>query len=668
MISVEARQNLYAEFCVNGDKSLTVRALLLGAIAKGKTKIVNPLIAKDTLATIECVKKLGATVFISGNEILITGAKKVNDNVTFDCENSATLARLLIGLLSGLKVNATIIGDSSLSARPMKRVCDPLKLRGACVNDTNGCLPVYIKPATLKDCVYEMEVDSAQVKSAIILSGVTAGVNTVIIEKNATRDHTEKILPLFGIKVRQNKNKIQVDAGNLNGAKIVIPRDPSSSAYYFAMGLLLGEVTVKGVLLSTARDGFFEKLKCAGAKIEYANQKKSPFGKVADITAYKSAIEYFEVSTNELPTMIDEIPLICAIATLNKGCKIIGAKELRFKESDRLNSTRELLQLAGGKCEICDNDLLVYPLQKGSFFEYSSEDHRMEMTAFVLMSAIKGGSLKQKSAEISFPDFYKNYYKLPLGLIGKNLSKSLSGKIHKFILSALGVENFSYEQLSLPENKLNGFFKKCSYKAFNGTIPYKKDLFLYAKELSADAKKAQSVNYLLNGKGYTTDGKGLVTACFYFGEEIKGRKVLVYGMGGAGRSIALAFLKAGATVFVDNRTKQKAIDFCAINKGAVLYDNQNCDILINATSVVDNLVFTESQILNAKFVIDINYGNDSAILYFAKQNGIKCYDGKAMLFFQAYYSDLLLAGKKENKKQAINLYNAYGKKYEDRSY
>ena len=108
--------------------------------------------------------------------------------------------------------------------------------------------------------------------------------------------------------------------------------------------------------------------------------------------------------------------------------------------------------------------------------------------------------------------------------------------------------------------------------------------------------------------------------------------------------------------------------FCAINKGAVLYDNQNCDILINATSVVDSLVFTESQILNAKFVIDINYGNDSALLYFAKQNAIKCYDGKAMLFFQAYYSDLLLAGKKENKKQAINLYNAYGKKYEDRSY
>ena len=197
MIEVLKKQNLFGNLSADGDKSITIRAILLGALSKGKTIIYNPLISQDTLAALDCVQKMGAMVTKNNNVIEIFGTQKLKNGCIFNCENSGTLARLLIGILAGAGVEATIIGDDSLSKRPMDRVCLPLIERGANIVSNNGKLPVKIYPAKLNDFEYTMPIDSAQVKSSILLSGIVSGKKTTIIEKNFTRDHTEKMLIQF---------------------------------------------------------------------------------------------------------------------------------------------------------------------------------------------------------------------------------------------------------------------------------------------------------------------------------------------------------------------------------------------------------------------------------------------------------------------------------------
>ncbi len=666
MIKVERAQNLHAVLCAEGDKSITIRAVLLGALAKGDTVIYNPLLADDVLSAIKCVKQLGAKVAVSGNKMVVTGTKKVNGGVVFNCKNSGTLARLLIGALSGLGVEATVIGDRSLSSRPMERVCEPLRMRGARLKSTNGFLPVKIEPSKINDFEYFMPVDSAQVKSAIILAGVTSGCKTLIHEDNPTRDHTEKMLIDFGANVKIDNGVIAVENSTLIGCKIEVPNDPSSAAFYLALGLLLGEVTSKEVMINPLRDGFYRVLANAGARIEYNNIIHNSFGIISDVTAYKSPISYFEIEKEEIPTLIDEIPIIAIISAFNGGCLIKGANELRFKESDRLKGIVELLILAGGRAQIIGDNLKVEGGLIPNFFEYQGDDHRMVMCAYVLLSALNGGILNgEKNAHISFPTFFKRLESNKLCLIGANLSTSLSGKMHKHILSEIWSENFTYQMLSLKEDEIGDFFKKSTYKAINATIPYKERLFLEVKEHSKDAKICGCANYLLNNKAHTTDGEGLLLALKYNGESVANKRVCVCGMGGAGRSIALALKKAGAIVYVANRTTSKAVDFCKRVQGIALYSNEECDILINATSNVSDILFEEQAVNQSVTVIDINYNKECALINLAKKVGARHYDGKDMLFFQAYICDCIFTDAIIDEELAFNLYNSYKVKYEN---
>ena len=658
MIEVQKKQTLHANLQVDGDKSLTIRAVLLGAIALGKTVIKNALISDDTLASIDCARKMGAKVLLNGNEICITGVKNIANGQEYDCKNSATLARLLTGILAGANVHAVITGDESLKTRPMNRICEPLTLRGAQIESNSGKLPLIVKPAKLKDFTYQMQVDSAQVKSAIILSGVTGGCETTVIENNPTRDHTEKMLPLFGIKTKTTGKAVTVKSGQLNGCNIDIPCDPSSASFYLALGLLLGEVTVKNLLITPLRFGFYQKLKQAGAKIALDNIKQTPFGEVANITFYKSKLEYFEVDAQEIPAMIDELPLLACLGALNGGCLIKDAKELKVKESNRLQSTLDLIIAFGGNAQIDNDSLKVFASGEFKYFTYQSTDHRMAMCAYLLMTALKGGKLlNEEVAFISFPNFYKNINELSLGLIGGDLSQSKSGEIHKLILNAFGVQNFTYECNSLLWENLDEFFKKCPYKAFNATIPYKTTV---ANSYNGEeaVQLSDSSNYVCNSTAYTTDGEGLLFALKYYGKEVCGKNVLVYGVGGAGRSIAYSLLKAGANVYLQNRTKEKVFDFCE-KTHAKVYGGERCDILINATSVSDKPLFSEEQISHAETVVDINYGKNSETLKFAQKFGVFCCDGEAMLFFQAYISDCILLNKKADFNEGEKLFKEY---------
>lgn len=650
MKEVKKLSNFFGRFSVGGDKSITIRAILLGALAEGLTVIKSPLICEDTLAAIDCASRLGAQIKRADCKIEIIGAKKIKDGLVLDCKNSATTARLLIGALSGAEVRAQIVGDESLSSRPMNSIIEPLLSRGAKIESNNGFLPVKIYPAKLKEFEYKMPCDSAQVKSGVLFSGLTSRQKTVVIEKNTTRKHTEKMLAAFGADIAVNEKTITLSSSRISGKTVLVPADPSSGAYYAALGLLCGEVTIENLPIERERFGFYDILRLSGARIALENERIEGGVKTADVTARKSNIDYFEIKAEQIPLLVDEIPLISIVAAFNGGCKICGAYALKNKESDRLNGTAKLINAFGGEAEVLSGDLIVRSKKPNKFAEYNSDDHRMIMCAFVLASAACGGVLENENCvNISFPDFFNNLERFRCALFGANVQKSFSAAIHKKVLSAFDICDFSYEQISCNEQEFENFLKKPRYRLINATFPFKKQLFEGARTLTENAKLSQSANFLSDGKGYTTDGDGLLFAlkAEEILDDIKNKNVLVLGVGGAGRSIAVSFASDGAKVFLLNRTTQTAENFAQkcqnLKLDVRVYGGESCDIVINACSSGSPEHFNENMLFGANLVIDINYKKPSDMLSAAEKLKIPAIDGEKMLFYQAYLFDCVIA-------------------------
>ncbi len=667
-INVRQLNNIYATFSVCSDKSITVRAILFGAIAHGKTTVLHPLICEDTLAAADCAKKMGAVVKYDGEKMFIDGAEKIADGKEYDCKRSGTVLRLLCGILAGAGVNASLTGDDQLKSRPIGRIIAPLTARGADISSCNGKLPIVIKPSKLKDFTYEMPIDSAQVKSSVILSGVLAGVSTGIIEKNYTRDHTEKMLSAMGANIGVSGKSINVSPAGLHSTEFDIPCDPSAAVFYLAIGLYKGCVKVKSINISPKRAGYLYKLIDCGADITFENKRNVCGEPCADVTVRKSNIKRIEIFDNEIPSMIDELPVIGLIGGLFNGATIHGAGELKVKESDRFSGIIEILSAAGGFVKASGDDMVISGGIAPRYFEYSSDDHRLTMTAFVAMCCGAGGKiLNAVSVNKSFPDFFKNFYEFNAALIGSNVEKSLSGFTHNFFIEKLGkIKNYSYELCSVDSETAAEIIKKSRYKSINATIPYKKLVFDNVKSLTETAKLACSVNFVFDNKGYSSDGIGLIYSLLLHGKDPCGKKVLVCGIGGAGRSIAVALANYKAEVYIANRTEQKIDDFidyyrlnCKKNNRLRKFNGEKCDIVINATALKDGLPVAAEVVEQAAFALDINYGSYTEFLKTARQTGVDNADGEEMLFAQSYFADALVSGVHPEFAQFLELYKEF---------
>ena len=664
-VNVRQLNNIYATFSVCSDKSITVRAILFGAIAHGKTTVLHPLICEDTLTAEDCAKKMGAVVKYDGEKMIIDGAGKIADGKEYDCKRSGTVLRLLCGILAGAGVNAILTGDDQLKSRPIGRIIAPLTARGADISSCNGKLPIVIKPSKLKDFTYEMPIDSAQVKSSVILSGVVAGVSTEIIEKNYTRDHTEKMLSAMGANIDVDGKNIAVSPAELHSTEFDVPGDPSAAAFYLAIGLYKGCVKVKSINISPKRAWYLYKLLGCGADITFENKRIVCGEPCADVTAKKSNIKHIEIFDNEIPSIIDELPVIGLIGGLFNGVTIHGAGELKVKESDRFSGIIDILSAAGGLAKASGDDIIINGGIAPRCFEYSSDDHRLTMTAFVAMCCGAGGKiLNALSVNKSFPNFFENFYEFNAALLGSNVEKSLSGRTHNFFIEKLGkIKNYSYELCSVDSETAEEIIKKSRYKSINATIPYKELVFDNVKTLSETAKLARSVNFVFDNKGYSSDGVGLIYSLLLHGKKPQGEKVLVCGIGGAGRSIAVALAKYKAEVYIANRTEQKIDDFinyytqncenvCRLRR----YNGEKCDIVINATALKDGLPVAAEVIEQAEFALDINYGSDTEFLKTARQSGVDNADGEEMLFAQSYFADALVSGVRPEFAEFSKLY------------
>ena len=407
-----------------GDKSISHRALILGALTVGETRISGLLEGEDVLNTGKVVRALGAAVERTGlgawrlHGVGVAGFAE--PAAPLDFGNSGTGCRLMLGAVAGCPITASFDGDASLRKRPMQRVLEPLERIGAHTLVANdGRLPLQLAGA--RDpipIVYEPPVASAQLKSAVLLAGLAAPGETVVIEAEATRDHTEKMLTHFGADVRVEQHGAHgrritlVGQPELMPRPIVVPADPSSAAFPLVAAAITpgSDVILEGVMLNPLRAGLIDTLAEMGAAIERLNARIEGGEDVADLRVRGSALHGVEVPAARAPAMIDEYPILAVAASFAEGTTVMrGLKELRVKESDRLAGTADMLRANGVTVEIEGDDLFVEGRGRapGGGLVATHMDHRLAMSALVMGLASEQPVTIDDGSFIatSFPDF-----------------------------------------------------------------------------------------------------------------------------------------------------------------------------------------------------------------------------------------------------------------------
>ena len=423
--------DLSGEIVIPGDKSISHRCIILSSLAIGESKITGLLNSSDVNCTINSMKSLGSCIGLNSNDEYIVNGIGIGSlkqpETPLDFGNSGTAARLILGLVSTYPIETHFTGDESLSQRPMKRVTDPLIDFGANFQLRNSeFLPIMVKGAECPiPITYEMQVASAQVKSAIMLAGLNTPGITTIIEREKTRDHTETLFKYYGydinIEEKDGKNFISFEGQKtLNPVNIKVPGDPSSAAYPVVAGLICknSNIKIKSVLLNPTRDGMYKCLDEMGANIRYFNKKNEAGEITYDIEVSSSTLNPIDVSAERAPSMIDDYPILAVAASMANGTSIFrGLSELKVKESDRLMGIYNFLSKNGIDTRNEDNDLVINGSTDGPKGGASIEtnlDHRIAMSSIIL-GMVSEESIKVDDTETiktSFPNFIKLMKKL----------------------------------------------------------------------------------------------------------------------------------------------------------------------------------------------------------------------------------------------------------------
>ena len=403
-----------------GDKSISHRALILSALARGKSRITNILESADVRSTATVLRALGADIPPLSSEFLVTGQPPRflrSPAEPLDCGNSGTTARLMAGVIAGAGLNAKLVGDASLSRRPMRRVAEPLAAMGATIAlAPHGGLPLEIVARPLRPIEWDSRIASAQVKSAILLAALFGGVRAVVREPHLSRDHTERMLAARGatLVISDAGRTVALEAGQiLRPGDVSVPADPSSAAFFVALALLAdeGELAVTDVCVNPTRTGFYRVLERMGADITISDQREDGGEAVATLVARPSRLRGVTITPDEVPAMIDELPLFACLAARAEGMsEVRGAGELRVKESDRIATIVANLRDLGVDAQELEDGFVIRgsdrPL-RGTIT--TNADHRVAM-CFGVLGACSGNSIivdDPACVDISFPEFWR---------------------------------------------------------------------------------------------------------------------------------------------------------------------------------------------------------------------------------------------------------------------
>ncbi len=397
---------------VPGDKSVSHRALMFAALASGRSDMRNLPDGEDVLSTASCLRALGIDIHQDGDATVVISTDHLQaPSGPLDCGNSGTTMRLLAGILAGQPFRSCLIGDESLSRRPMRRVIEPLARMGAVIESLDGRAPLDIHGSRLQGIDYETPVASAQIKSAVLLAGLFADGTTTVREPALSRDHTERMLTTLGVPVSSSGAVHSVEGGRRpRSFEANIPGDPSSAAFLITAGCLTGgDVTVNGTMLNPTRAGLFTALEEMGSEIDQESTSESVGEAVGIVRGRGKPRNPVTLSDSAIPSLIDEVPLLVLAATQVAGTsEIRGVSELRVKETDRIRATTENLRLMGARIEEVEDGFVIQgptPLS-GSCVD-SRRDHRIGMMLAVA-GLIAAGETVIRGAEcaaISWPGF-----------------------------------------------------------------------------------------------------------------------------------------------------------------------------------------------------------------------------------------------------------------------
>ena len=411
---------LKGEITVPGDKSISHRGIMLGALANGTTSITNFLKGADCLSTISCFQKMGIEIEETENEILVHGKGLHGLSAPkeiLDAGNSGTTTRLISGILAGQNFSCDLTGDTSIQKRPMKRIMTPLSMMGADITSVhnNGCAPLHIKGAPLKGISYQSPVASAQVKSCVLFAGLYADGKTSVTEPFLSRNHSELMLSSFGASVQTCGTTATIEPEPvLTAQKVEVPGDISSAAFFIAAGLLIpgSELLIKNVGINPNRDGILRVCRQMGANLELLNTRTQCGEPVADILVKHSELNGTVIEGDLIPTLIDELPVIAVMAACANGETIIrNAEELKVKESNRLEIIVHHLSEMGCDITGTEDGMIIRggkPLH-GAVLD-SHLDHRIAMS-FAVAGLVADGETEITNADcvnISYPGFYRD--------------------------------------------------------------------------------------------------------------------------------------------------------------------------------------------------------------------------------------------------------------------
>ncbi len=419
---------LKGELRVPSDKSISHRAVILPSLAEGESSVENWLESKDTLATLSTMRALGVKITKKGRTLKIKGSNSLlkEPSSILNARNSGTTARLMLGVLSTQPFFSVITGDESLRKRPMLRVVEPLRQMGAKIDgrEKGDKLPIAVRGNTLKGISFFNKKASAQVKSCILLAGLRAEGLTEVYEPYLSRDHTERMLKAMGVELvsydTEKGRVIKLEGGQtLKPIHIVCPADPSSAAFFASAAVLLkdSEVLLKDVLINPTRDGFFRKLREMGVKISYENVREISGEQLADIyVRYTDTLKPVQVKEEEVPSLIDEIPILSILMAFANGVSIVrGAQELRVKESDRIKAIVQNLRRMGAKVEEYEDGFSVEGGQslKGTVIK-TYGDHRIAMSFSIAGLVAEGDTIVDdpECVAVSYPEFYEHLRRL----------------------------------------------------------------------------------------------------------------------------------------------------------------------------------------------------------------------------------------------------------------
>ena len=408
------------EITVPGDKSISHRGVMLGALADSVTQIEGFLSGADCLSTIDCFRKMGIEIDVNGSSVKVHGrglhGLRRPPEMLY-AGNSGTTTRLLCGILAGQSFDSAITGDTSICKRPMKRVTEPLSRMGAQIK--GEYCPLYITGSKLHGIEYKMPVASAQVKTAVLLAGLYAEGETIIHEVEKSRDHTELMLGAMGAGLEVSGLDIRLTPSEkLAPQHIIVPGDISSAAFFMVLGAIMpnSEITIRNVGINPTRTGIIDVFKAMGADIKIENKRTSAGEPAADITVSSSDLKGTIIGGELIPRLIDELPVIAVAALFADGETVIrDAQELKVQETDRIHAVVNEFLKCGADIKETDDGMIIRggrTLHGADFCTYG--DHRMAMSLTVLAQLLDGTSSldDERCVEISYPQFFEDFYSL----------------------------------------------------------------------------------------------------------------------------------------------------------------------------------------------------------------------------------------------------------------